>query len=60
MDTNAFQLTLEQEFQMRLMEESAHTMTREQMIETLLQAARLLMVKDNVLRDTIKHCLLSS
>jgi Phycobilisome degradation protein nblA len=60
MDTNSFQLTLEQEFQMRLMEESAHTMTREQMIETLLQAARLLMVKDNVLRDTIKHCLLSS
>jgi Phycobilisome degradation protein nblA len=60
MDTNSFQLTLEQEFQMRLMEESAHAMTREQMIETLLQAARLLMVKDNVLRDTIKHCLLSS
>jgi Phycobilisome degradation protein nblA len=56
MDTSAFELSLEQEFQMRLMEESAQNMTREQMLETLLQAARLLMIKDNVLRSTIKHC----
>jgi CRISPR/Cas system CMR subunit Cmr4 (Cas7 group RAMP superfamily) len=56
MDSSAFELTLEQEFQMRLMEESAQNMSREQMIETLIQASRLLMVKDNVIRNMIKQC----
>lgn len=58
MDSSAFELTLEQEFQMRLMEESAQNMSREQMIETLIQASRLLMVKDNVIRNMIKQCAL--
>ncbi|HAZ43517.1 MAG TPA: photosystem I reaction center subunit XII [Cyanobacteria bacterium UBA11371] len=56
MDSTAFELTLEQQFQIRLMEESAHNMSREQMIETLIQASRLLMVKDNVIRNMIKQC----
>jgi len=56
MDSSAFELTLEQEFQMRLMEESAQNMSREQMIETLIQASRLLMVKDNVIRNMLKQC----
>ncbi len=56
MDSTAFELTLEQQFQIRLMEESAHNMSREQMIETLIQASRLLMVKDNVIRNIIKQC----
>lgn len=54
MNTSAFQLTLEQQFQMRLMEESAQKMTREQMQDLLIQSARLLMLKDNVIRDLIK------
>ncbi|GET42095.1 MULTISPECIES: NblA/ycf18 family protein [Microseira] len=58
MDSSAFELTLEQEFQMRLMEESAQNMSREQMIETLIQASRLLMVKDNVIRNMLKQCAL--
>ena len=58
MDSTAFELTLEQQFQIRLMEESAHNMSREQMIETLIQASRLLMVKDNVIRNMLKQCAL--
>ena len=56
MNTSAFELTLEQQFQMRLMEESAQKMTREQMQDLLIQSARLLMLKDNVIRDLIKGC----
>ncbi|GAB4184171.1 MAG: NblA/ycf18 family protein [Coleofasciculaceae cyanobacterium] len=56
MDSTSFQLSLEQQFQMRLMEESAQQMSREQMQEVLIQAARLLMVKDNVIRDLMKSC----
>lgn len=56
MNTSSFELTLEQQFQMRLMEESAQRMTREQMQDLLIQSARLLMLKDNVIRDLIKSC----
>lgn len=56
MDSSAFELTLEQQFQMRLMQESAEKLSREQMQELLIQTARLLMVKDNVIRNMIKQC----
>jgi hypothetical protein len=57
MDTSSFELTLEQQFQMRLMEESAQQMNREQIQDLLLQATRLLMLKDNVIRGLVKGCL---
>ena len=56
MDGSSFDLTLEQQFQMRLMEQSTEQMTREQMQNLLVQAARLLMLKDNVIRNLIKSC----
>ncbi|NJP22602.1 MAG: photosystem I reaction center subunit XII [Hydrococcus sp. CRU_1_1] len=56
MNSSWFELTMEQEFQMRLMEESVEQMTREQMQDLLLETARLLMVKENVLRNVIKSC----
>lgn len=56
MDGSSFELSLEQQFQMRLMEQSAQQMTREQMQDLLIQSARLLMLKDNVIRDLIKSC----
>ncbi len=56
MDSSSFELSLEQQFQMRLMEQSAQQMTREQMQDLLIKAARLLMLKDNVIRDLIKSC----
>jgi hypothetical protein len=56
MESSSFELTLEQQFQMRLMEQSAQQMTREQMQDLLIESARLLMLKDNVIRDLIKSC----
>jgi hypothetical protein len=56
MESSSFELTLEQQFQMRLMEQSAQPMTREQMQDFLIESARLLMLKDNVIRDLIKSC----
>jgi hypothetical protein len=56
MNISWFELTMEQEFQMRLMEESVGQMSREQMQDLLLETARLLMVKENVLRNVIKSC----
>ncbi|MCL6436140.1 MAG: NblA/ycf18 family protein [Leptolyngbyaceae cyanobacterium HOT.MB2.61] len=54
----SFNLTLEQQFQMRLIEESAQQMSREQMQEILVQIARQSMVKDNVIRELMKGCLI--
>ena len=58
MESTSFELTLEQQFQMRLMEESTHQMSREQMQDLLVQASRLLMLKDNVIRDLVKKVVL--
>jgi hypothetical protein len=55
MNTGLFELTLEQQFQMRLMQESAQDLNREQMLDMLMQTSRLLMVKDNIIRDLIKN-----
>jgi Phycobilisome degradation protein nblA len=55
MDTNSFQLTLEQQFQMRLIEQSAESLTREQLLDMLIQTYRLLMIKDNVIKDLVKE-----
>lgn len=55
MNVEKFELTLEQQFEMRRIQDSVHLMTEEQMRETLIQASRLLMVKDNVIRSLVKH-----
>ncbi|PAX51759.1 NblA/ycf18 family protein [Brunnivagina elsteri] len=57
MDANSFQLTLEQQFQMRLMEQSAESLTREQLLDMVIQTSRLLMVKDNVIRGLVKEAI---
>lgn len=54
MDSSLFELTLEQEFQMKLMEQSAQGMSQEQTVDLLMQTAKLLMIKDNVIRDLVK------
>jgi hypothetical protein len=48
-------LSLEQKFQMRLMEKSARQMNREEALSLLLQASRLLMLKDNVIKQLMKE-----
>lgn len=47
-------LTIEQQFQLRLMEEQVGTMNAEQTKDLLLQASKLLMLKDNVIRSLVK------
>lgn len=49
------ELSLEQEFQMRVMEEQVSAMNLQQTRELLLQASRLLMMKDNVIRSLVKR-----
>ncbi len=55
MDFLSTSLSLEQMFQLRLMEESALNMNRDEAIALLIQASRLLMLKDNVIRQLIKQ-----
>lgn len=53
MDSSAFELTLEQQFQMSMMERSTHQLTHEQLADLLMQLSRQLMVKDNVIRNLL-------
>ncbi len=48
-------LTLEQQFNMRLFEDSAEAMSREQALSLLMEASRLLMIKDNIIKDLLKQ-----
>jgi hypothetical protein len=43
-------LSLEQQFEIKRMSDAAHQMTKEQALDLLIQATRLLMVKTNVVR----------
>lgn len=60
MEPSAFELTLEQQFEMRRMQDAAQNMSREQALEMLIQASKLLMLKDNVIRDLLKQAPLES
>ncbi|MBW4623300.1 MAG: NblA/ycf18 family protein [Cyanosarcina radialis HA8281-LM2] len=55
MNPEIFELTLEQQFQMRLIEQSTDDLNRDQLADMLLEVSRLLMVKDNVIRDLLKQ-----
>jgi hypothetical protein len=55
MESNSFELTLEQQFEFRRMRDAAAQMSREQALELLMQASRLLMIKTNVVRNLIQQ-----
>lgn len=59
MDSSFFELSLEQQFQMRLIEESVSNLNRQQMEDLLLQTSRLLMLKDNAIRNLMKQGIIS-
>ncbi len=48
-------LTLEQQFQMRLYQESVQAMKPEEARSLLLEASKLLMVKDNIIKGLMKR-----
>ncbi|MEA5508671.1 NblA/ycf18 family protein [Crocosphaera sp. UHCC 0190] len=54
MEPKSRDLSLEQQFEMKRMSDAAINMSREQAIELLLQASRLLMIKTNVVRKLAK------
>ncbi|MEB3122280.1 MAG: NblA/ycf18 family protein [Snowella sp.] len=56
MESTSFDLTLEQQFEIRQMRDAALQMSREQALELLLQASRLLMIKTNVMRNLMTQC----
>jgi hypothetical protein len=56
MNVSSFELSIEQQFQIRLVEQTLHNMDREQMQSMLMQLTRLLLVKDNIIRDLVKNC----
>lgn len=60
MNASSFQLTLEQEFQMSLAERAMQDLNREELQDMLLQIMRLLLVKENIVRDLMKSCVLGS
>ena len=56
MESTSFDLTLEQQFEIRQMRDATLQMSREQALDLLLQASRLLMIKTNVMRNLITQC----
>lgn len=48
-------LSLEQEFKMRIFQESVETMNPEEARSLLIEASKLLMVKDNIIKDLIRQ-----
>jgi Phycobilisome degradation protein nblA len=55
MEPTAFDLTLEQQFEMRRMQDEVEGLSHEQALNLLMQASRLLMLKDNVIRNLLSN-----
>lgn len=55
----SIELSLEQKFQLRLVEQSLETLTREEALYLLAQASELLMMKDNVIKGLVREILQS-
>ncbi len=55
MNLGSVDLTLEQQFELRRMQDSIKDADRDQVVELLLSASQLLMLKDNVIRSLIKQ-----
>ncbi len=51
MENTSCNLTLEQQFEMKRIRDAATQMSRDQALELLVQASRLLMIKTNVVRN---------
>lgn len=50
-----FNLTLEQEFQIKIMELAAKQMSHEQLLKLLVQSSRSLMLKNNAIRALLEQ-----
>jgi Phycobilisome degradation protein nblA len=55
MAPECFELSLEQQFNVRAIELNTHNLSLDQMRDLLVEMSRQLLVKDNVLRHLIKN-----
>ncbi len=55
LDLDLLALSLEQQFQIKLIEDSVDRMSREQMKELLIELSRLIMIKDNAIKDLLEN-----
>ncbi len=55
MSFGSMDLTMEQQFELRKIQDSIQDADQEQMVEMLLSVSQLLMLKDNVIKDLIKQ-----
>lgn len=55
MEPKSFDLSLEQQFEMRRIQDAAVAMSREQALDLLVEASRLLMIKTNVIRQLLQE-----
>ncbi|HIK30800.1 MAG TPA: NblA/ycf18 family protein [Oscillatoriales cyanobacterium M59_W2019_021] len=58
MDSNTFELTLEQQFHMQMMERSLDLLSKEQMQSLFLETSRLLMIKENIIKGLMRDKIL--
>jgi len=57
-DPQAFELSLEQQFEVCRMQQVVKDMSREQVLQMLMEMTEMLMVKDNLIRDLTKKAYL--
>lgn len=55
MNPKAFELTLEQQFELQCLQHESQGLDREQVINYLLEAMQQLMVRDNLIKDLMKE-----
>lgn len=59
MNNDAFNLSIEQMFQLQCLQQEYQDMDREQTVNFLLETMQQIMVRDNLIRDLMKKSLFS-
>jgi Phycobilisome degradation protein nblA len=59
MDVESFSLTVEQEFQARAMTFTVEEMPEAELRKMTMQLVRLMMVKENIVRDLVRKAILA-
>lgn len=59
MSNEAFNLSLEQKFQLQCLQQEYQDLDREQTVNYLLETMQQIMVRDNLIRDLLKKSLFS-
>ena len=54
LNSNTFELTLDQQFHLEILERQTHNFSREQLEVLLVQTMQMLMLKDNIIQDLLQ------